>query len=141
MRHRLAGGGHDAVIGRHNEHGHVGRLRPAGTHRGERLVTGGIQERDLSALGFDLICADMLGNAACLAFSHVGGANGVEQLGLAVINVTHDGDDRRPADRVRIGLDLQRGATQSRRSPPNCFWIRLRTFPNSGCVATRVAVL
>jgi hypothetical protein len=36
----------------------------------------------------------VLGDAAGLAGDDVGVADAVEQLGLAVVDVTHDGDDR-----------------------------------------------
>ncbi len=96
VRDRLAGGRHHAVVGGDDQHRDVGRLRPAGTHGGEGLVTRSIEEGDLAALGIDLVGADVLGDAAGLALGHVGGADRVEQLGLAVVDVTHDGDDRRP---------------------------------------------
>ena len=42
----------------------------------------------------------MLGDAAGLPGDHVRVADRVEQLGLAVVDVTHDGDDRRARDQV-----------------------------------------
>ena len=36
----------------------------------------------------------MLGDAAGLALADAGGPDGVQQSGLAVVDVTHDGDDR-----------------------------------------------
>ena len=49
----------------------------------------------------------MLGDAAGLAAYDVGLADRVEQLGLAVVDVTHDRDDRRPGDEVgRVALVL-----------------------------------
>ena len=38
----------------------------------------------------------MLGDAAGFAGHDIGVADGVEQRGLAVVDVAHDGDDRRP---------------------------------------------
>src|SRR3712207_1007442 len=77
----------------------VGHLRAAGTHRGERLVTRGVDEGDRPVLAVelrdDLVGADVLGDAAGLARHHVGVADGVEQLRLPVVDVAHDGDDRR----------------------------------------------
>ena len=49
----------------------------------------------LLAVRLDLIGADVLGDAAGLAGDDVGLADGVEQRGLAVVDVAHDGDDRR----------------------------------------------
>jgi hypothetical protein len=49
----------------------------------------------LRSLWNDLRSADGLRDAAGLAVRHMGVADGVEQRGLAVIDVAHDGDDRR----------------------------------------------
>ena len=43
----------------------------------------------------DLVGADVLGDAAGLALADGGVADGVQQSGLAVVDVTHDGDHRR----------------------------------------------
>ena len=95
--HRLR---HHAVVGRHHEDRDVGGLRTAGTHRGERFVARGVDEGDrpLGAVqvDLDLIGADVLGDATGLALAHVGLADGVQQAGLAVVDVTHHGDHRRP---------------------------------------------
>ncbi len=80
------------------EDGNVGDLGTAGTHRGEGGVAGCVDEGDLAAVLLDLVGADMLGDAAGFAGDHVGMADGVEQRGLAVVDVTHDGDDRRTRD-------------------------------------------
>ena len=42
----------------------------------------------------------MLGDAARFARRDLGPTDGVEQGGLAVVDVAHDGDDRRPDDLV-----------------------------------------
>ena len=44
----------------------------------------------------DLVGADVLGDAARLVRRHVGVAQRVEQRGLAVVDVAHHGDHRRP---------------------------------------------
>ena len=51
-------------------------------------------------LGDHLVGADVLGDAAGLALADVGLADRVEQARLAVVDVTHDGDDRRPDHQV-----------------------------------------
>ena len=95
---RLNGLGHHAVIRCDHEDGHVGDLRTAGTHSGERLVTGGIDEGDGAVFaldgGVDLVRTDVLGNAAGLTLDNVGVADSVQQAGLTVVDVTHDGHDR-----------------------------------------------
>ncbi len=82
------------------------RLRAAGTHGGERLVTRGVDEADPAVdavdLGVHLVGADVLGDATRLAGDHVGAAEGVEELGLAVVDVTHHRHDRRPDDEVTL---------------------------------------
>ena len=98
---------HDAVVGRDHEDRDVGGLRTTGTHGGERLVTRGVDEGDRAArcprVRCDLVGADVLGDATGLARADVGLTDRVEQAGLAVVDVTHDGDDRRTetADRPR----------------------------------------
>ena len=60
---------------------------------------GVIEERDATALVPDLVGRDVLRDAAELAFGEPGLADRVEQGGLAVIDVAHDGHDRRALDR------------------------------------------
>ena len=87
---------HDAVIRSHHQHDDVGHLRSSRAHRGEGRVAGGVDEGDGLATGRnDLVGADMLRDAAGFARDHIGVADGVEQRGLAVIDVAHDGDDGR----------------------------------------------
>jgi hypothetical protein len=49
-----------------------------------------------------LVRTDVLGDAARLLVDHVGRTEGVEELGLAVVDVTHHGDDRRTYDEVGL---------------------------------------
>ena len=93
---------HDAVIGRDHQHDDVGDLGAAGAHGGEGGVAGRVDEGDAAAgRRGHLIGADMLGDAAGFGRRDVGRANGVEQRSLAVIDVAHDGDDRRARQQVR----------------------------------------
>ena len=55
---------HDAIVGRDNEDHDIGDLGAAGAHAGERFVAGSIDEDDLLAVLFDVISADVLGDAA-----------------------------------------------------------------------------
>ena len=101
---------HDAVIGRDHQDRDVGDLRAAGAHGGERLVAGGVDEGDgaLAALVVDLhlVGPDVLGDAAELGVDDVGVADGVQQLRLAVVHVSHHGDDRRARGHVLQVLEL-----------------------------------
>ena len=101
--HRLR---HHAVVGGDHQDRDVGGLGAASTHGGERLVTRGVDERDqpFVAVEFDahLVGADVLGDAAGLFLADVGLADGVQQSGLAVVDVTHHGHHRRPG--LQVGL-------------------------------------
>ena len=55
---------HHAVVGRHHQHHDVGHFGAAGAHAGERFVAGSIDEHDFAAVFFDVVCADVLGDAA-----------------------------------------------------------------------------
>ena len=89
--HRLR---HHAVVGCHYEHHNVRCLRAARTHRRERRVTRGIEEGHDTARRLDVIRTDVLGDAARFARSDLGLADVIEQRGLAVVDVAHDGHDR-----------------------------------------------
>ncbi len=101
--HRLR---HHAVVGGDHQDRDVGGLRAAGTHGGERLVARGVDEGDRPRraveIDDDLVGTDVLGDAACLFLTDVGLTDGVQQSGLAVVDVTHHGDHRRTT--LQIGL-------------------------------------
>ena len=100
---------HDAVVGRHHQDHDVGDVGAAGAHGREGGVAGGVEEGDaLAVLQAHLIGADVLGDAAVLAAGHVGGAQGVEQRGLAVVDVTHDGHHRRAGHQVIVDVLARR---------------------------------
>ena len=99
---------HHAVIGSGDQHDNVGGLRAARTHAREGFVAGRIEEHDLAPIrrrrcvgDANFVGADVLGDSARFAAGNVGGANRVEQRRLAVIDVAHDGDDRRTRYRFR----------------------------------------
>ncbi len=96
----------DTVVGGDHQHHDVGHLRTTGTHRGERLMTRGVNEGDLPLFAVDLrpdlVGPDVLGDPTGLAADDVRLPDRVEQLRLAVVDVAHDCHDRRP----RPQLDL-----------------------------------
>ena len=103
---------HDPVVGRDHQDDDVGDLGAARSHGGERLVTRCVDERDLTIASVHLVGADVLGDAAELTRDHVGLADRVEELGLAVVDVTHHRDHRRPGSQLGLvdlflGLVLQ----------------------------------
>ena len=87
---------HHAVVGGHDQHDDVGHLRATGAHLGEGGVARRVDERDRLAALHGLVGADVLGDATGLAGHDVGRADAVEQQRLAVVDVAHDRDDRRP---------------------------------------------
>ena len=84
---------HDAVVGRDDEDDDVGGLGAARTHGGEGLVTGRVEEDDRALLGVDAVGADVLRDAAGLARRDARVRILSSKRRLAVVDVTHDGDD------------------------------------------------
>ena len=114
MRDRLDRLRHHLVVGRDDEHDDVGDLRAARAHGRERLVARRVEERDVPvARQRDVIGADVLRDAARLARDDVGLPDVVEQRRLAVVDVTHDRDDRRTRHELfgrvldDVGLELR----------------------------------
>jgi len=95
---------HHRVVRRDDEHRDVRDLGAARTHCGERLVAGGVQERDLAASDVDLIRADVLRDPTRLGLDDGGLPDRVEQRRLAVIDVAHDRDHRRAWRQVCLGV-------------------------------------
>ena len=63
-------------------------------------MTGGVEESNLLTAQLDIVSTDMLGDSAGLPFGDVSGADGIKQAGFAMVNVPHDGDDRRPGQQT-----------------------------------------
>ena len=107
MLDSLDGLRHDAVVGGNHEDDDVGRVRAARTHGGKGGVTGSVKEGDGAFRRLHAVSADVLGNAARFARHHFGFADVVKERGFAVVDVPHDGNDRRALDdvaRVFIGF-------------------------------------
>ncbi len=59
-------------------------------------MTRGVDEGQELAAPFHLVGTDVLSDAAGLAGDHIRLADAVEQKRLAMVNMAHHGDDRRP---------------------------------------------
>src|SRR5215217_8325665 len=98
------------VVRSDDQHCDVGRLGATGSHCGEGLVTRGVDEGDLAFfilhLGGDLVGTNGLGYATCLTGHHIGLADCVQQLRLAMINVTHDGDHWRASREILLATGV-----------------------------------
>ena len=74
-------------------------MAPRSTHGREGLVTGGVDERHETLvaleLGQHLVGTDVLRDAAGFALTDIRLTDHVEQTGLTVVDVAHDGDHRR----------------------------------------------
>ena len=101
---RFLGLRHDAVVRRDDQDDDVGHLGAASAHRRESGVARRVEEGHHAARRLDVIGADVLRDAARLARGDLGAADVVEQRRLAVVDVTHDRDDRRPWQRLVGGL-------------------------------------
>ncbi len=85
------------VIGGDHQDHDVGDIGAAHAHFGKGFVARRIEEGDLRFVGQrNLIGTDMLGDAAGFAADDIGTADSVQKRGLAVIDMAHDGDHRRP---------------------------------------------
>ena len=96
MQHGLNRLRHDAIVGRDHEHDYIGGLRAPRTHRGECSVTGRIEERYSALIGIDRVSADMLRDSTGLPVCNLGAPYVIEQRCLAMIDMAHDRNDRRP---------------------------------------------
>ena len=92
---------HNAVIGCHYQNGDIGYLSAAGAHGGKSFMSGGIQKGDFLAVDFHLVSADMLSNTAGFGIHDIGLADGIQQSGLAVVDMAHNGDHGRT--RLKVG--------------------------------------
>ena len=104
VRDRLERLRHDAVVGGDDEHGDVRDLGAAGAHGRERLVARRVEEGDLAPVDVGLVRADVLRDAAGLGLDDGGLADRVQQRRLAVVDVAHDRDDRRPRREIFLGV-------------------------------------
>ena len=104
MVDRFNGLRHHAVVRRNNKDCNIGCHRASCTHGGERLVTGGVKEGDLSALDLDAVSADVLCDTARFARRDVRVADGVQNRGLAVVDVTHHADNGSAGNQLFLGV-------------------------------------
>ena len=96
MLNGLLGLRHDAVVGRHDQDHDVGGLGAARPHCCEGRMARRIEEGHDPAIGLHVVGADVLRDAACLTFHDMRVTYVVQQRGLAVVDMAHHGDDRRP---------------------------------------------
>ena len=100
----LHGLGHHLVIGSHNDDGHIGNLCTTSTHSGKSLVSGGIKEGDGLALILHAVGTDVLGDTTCLTGRNVGLADVVQERGLTVVHVAHNGNNGRALHEVLLAV-------------------------------------
>ena len=91
---------HKAVVGGDHQNCDVGDIGTAGAHLGEGCVAGRVEESDLTVRVFDLISTDVLGNTTGFTGGDVGLADGVEERGFTVVNVTENTNDGRTRGEV-----------------------------------------
>src|SRR5262249_53664589 len=101
---RLFGLRHDTVGGGDDDHRNIGDLGAAGAHLGKRLVAGRVDEGDRLAVVLDAPGAGDLRDAARPRVHDIRLANVIEQRRFAVIDMTHDRDDRSPRLEVLLGV-------------------------------------
>ena len=90
----------DAIIGSDDQDDDISRSCTTRTHRCKGRVPGRIQKCNFSLVDVDRVRTDMLGDTAGLAGRDLGVAYVIEQSGLAMIDVSHDGNDWCPYDLI-----------------------------------------
>ena len=93
---------HDTVVGGNNQDYDICKMGTAGTHLGECLVARSIQEYNAASVDLDLVCTDVLGDAAELGGSHVGRPDCIQKLGLTMVYMAHYCNNRRTFHNVGI---------------------------------------
>ena len=94
MSNGLFGLRHNTIISSDNQNHDISTLGTACTHRGKCCVPWGIQETDHAVSGFYMVGTNVLGNTAGLALRNTRLADVVQQRGLAMVYVAHNGHDR-----------------------------------------------
>ena len=97
---------HHAVIRRDDEDHYIRGSCAARPHGRKRCVAGRVNEGDLALRRIDTVRTDVLGDATGLAAGNASLADMVEQRCLAMVDMTHDRDDRR--SRETLADDLER---------------------------------
>ncbi len=103
---------HHAVVGRDDENRNVRNLCTARAHRRKRFVAGRIDERDLVVASSTVYAPIRCVIPPASPPATLARANLVEQRGLAVVDVTQHGNDRRPR-REELGRSSSCSTTTS----------------------------
>ena len=88
----------NAVVCRHYDDYDISNLGSARAHRSKGLVARSVYEGDLPAVFLDHIRAYVLRDAARFSACYARVADIIKQACFAVIDVSHNGDDRRSSD-------------------------------------------
>ncbi len=91
---------HDSVVSGDNKYCNIRYHCTSESHSGERLVSGGVEEGDIPSVYADSVCADMLSDSSCFGCGDVCVSYSVQKGGLAVVDVSHDNDNR--ASRLQV---------------------------------------
>ena len=96
---------HNAVVGSNYQHHNIRDFSTAGAHGGKGGVARCVYEGNLLPRGnLDLISTDVLRNATGLALGHISGTKGVQQRGLAVVDMSHNRHDGRAIAKLVFGI-------------------------------------
>ena len=94
MVDRFDGLWHNAIIRCNYDDRNIGNTGTSGTHRRKSFVARCIKERDEFAVHIDLIGTDVLCDTAEFTFNDTGITDVVKQGRLAMVDMSHDRDDR-----------------------------------------------
>ena len=104
---------HDSVISRNYKDSNVSALRTTGAHCSKGLMPGCVKKDNFLAVVHYMRGADMLGNAAGFTGRHMRFADRIKERCLAVIDMPHYCDNRRPG--LQVGAAERRFAARNSR--------------------------
>ena len=111
--------GHNAVICRNHQNNNVSYLSTASTHSSECFVTRSINEGDLTSVDINNRSTDVLSDAARLALGNASLTDCVKKRCFAVVNMTHNRNDRRTRQKVILRIVINDSKLFLRRNNAN----------------------
>ena len=95
----------DTIISSDNKNNDISHGSTACTHGSEGFMARSIDKGNLLSLNDFLIGTDFLCDATVFSAGDIGMADAVDQCGLAMVDVSHDRNDRRTAISIDIFVE------------------------------------
>ena len=102
----LFGLGFDPIVRSDNQDNDIGHPGSPGTHGSERLVTWCVEKYQAALAVMNKVGTNVLGNTSSLTGYNIRHPHSVQEGGLAMVNVSHNSDNRRTRQQVLKGVRL-----------------------------------